>query len=162
MLGHDHEDQVCSVARALEAVGQRWSLLIMRDLFVGVRRFDALVESLGVTRSVLTRRLAHLEEHRIIERVVYQHSPLRFEYRPTAKGQGLLPVLAGLMQWGDRHYPHPAGPPRVLLHGDCGGEVDATSVRCVACGERPEFEEVHALPGPALADPSAGHRPDVL
>lgn len=154
MLGQDHDDQICSVARALEAVGQRWTLLIVRDLFLGVRRFDALVESLGVTRSVLARRLEHLENHRIVERVAYQDSPVRYEYRPTAKGEELFPVLAQLLQWGDRHYPNPAGPPRLLRHAHCGGDVDAMAVYCVECGDRLGSTDIEPLPGPALLKPS--------
>lgn len=141
------------MARALEAVGQRWSLLILRDLYLGVRRFDALVDSLGVTRSVLVRRLEHLESHRIVERVAYQESPARFEYRPTAKGEELFPVIAQLMHWGDRHYPHPAGPPRLLRHARCGGAVDPVAVCCADCGDRLGFSDVEPLPGPALVEP---------
>lgn len=158
MLGRDHEDQICSVARALEAVGQRWTLLILRDLFLGVCRFDALIDSLGVTRSVLARRLEHLEEHRIIERIAYQDSPVRYEYRPTAKGQELFPVIAQLMHWGDRHYPHPAGPPRLLQHADCGGAVNPTTV-CVECDERLGFADVVPLSGPALTEPATSSPP---
>lgn len=151
------------MARALEAVGQRWTLLILRDLFLGVRRFDALIESLGVTRSVLARRLEHLEEHRIVERIAYQDSPARYEYRPTTKGQELFPVIAKLMDWGDRHYPHPAGPPRLLQHADCGGAVDPMTV-CGECGDQLGFADVVPLPGPALTEPAASSssrsRPD--
>lgn len=147
------------MARALEAVGQRWTLLIVRDLFLGVRRFDAMVESLGVTRSVLARRLEHLESHRIIERVAYQDSPTRYEYRPTAKGEELFPVIAQLMQWGDRHYPHPAGPPRLLQHAQCGGAIDPMTVCCADCGDRLGLSDIEPLPGPALTEPSGRGEP---
>ena len=149
MLGNDYPDQVCSVARALEVVGERWTLLILRDLYLGVHRFDALIESLGVTRTVLTRRLTHLEAEGVIERHRYSARPERFEYRPTAKGLELAGVIALLMHWGDRHYPHPAGPPRLLVHADCGGGLDE-HLRCTRCGHPVAAGDVQAEPGPAL------------
>ena len=149
MLGSDYDSQVCSAARALEVVGQRWTLLILRDLFLGVVRFEDLIGSLGVTRSVLTRRLSHLESHQLIARELYQLHPERYEYRLTDKGAELLQVLARLLEWGDQYYPHPAGPTRLLQHTDCGGDV-RSRLTCTACGEYLEAADVTALPGPAL------------
>ncbi len=149
MLGNDYPDQVCSVARALEVVGERWTLLILRDLYLGVHRFDALVESVGVTRTVLARRLGRLEAEGVVERHRYSERPERFEYRPTAKGLELVGVLALLMQWGDRHYPHPAGPPRLLSHSGCGGGLDG-HLHCERCGDPVSAGDVHAEPGPAF------------
>jgi DNA-binding HxlR family transcriptional regulator len=133
VLGNDYADQVCSVARTLEVVGERWSLLVVRDLTLGLHRFDELVASLGVTRSVLARRLEHLVSEGVVERRAYQDNPPRYEYHLTAKGAELTPVLAVMMHWGDRHYPRPGGPPRVLLHDGCGGAVVQHST-CGACG----------------------------
>lgn len=150
MLGNDYASQTCSIARALEVVGERWTLLILRDLYLGVDRFDALVDSLGVTRTVLARRLAHLVEEGVVERHRYSEHPERFAYHPTQKGQELLGVVALLMQWGDRHYPEPAGPPRLLVHRGCGGSLDG-HLSCARCGERLSPAAVESLPGP-------GHR----
>ncbi len=147
MLGKDYEGQVCSIARALEVVGERWTLLVVRDVANGVSRFDDLVESVGVTRSVLTARLRHLEAEGVVARHRYQDRPERFEYRLTGKGAGLLPVLAHLLWWGDEHYPSPGGPPRVLVHADCGGAVTSDH-RCAGCGRPLAVSDVVSLPGP--------------
>lgn len=148
MLGNDYPDQTCSVARSLEVVGERWTLLILRDLFLGVDRFDALVTSLGVTRTVLARRLTHLVDEGVVERRRYSEHPERFSYHPTPKGQDLMGVVALLMQWGDRHYPHPAGPPRLLLHRGCGGPLDA-HLLCGRCGSRLDPSDIDAPLSPA-------------
>ncbi len=134
MLKRDYETQVCSVARSLEVVGERWSLLILRSVLLGVNRFDDLLGDLGITRSVLTARLARLVDEGVLERVPYQDRPPRFEYRATEKGRALWPVLAHLMRWGDRYYPEPGGPPRIIEHTDCGGRPDEHLMcdRCAA------------------------------
>jgi DNA-binding HxlR family transcriptional regulator len=111
MLKRDYEGQVCSIARSLELVGDRWTLLIVRDLILGLSRFDEFVESLGVASNVLTDRLNRLVEEEIAERVPYGERPDRFEYRLTAKGRELGPVLLALMQWGDRYVSKK--PPRI-------------------------------------------------
>jgi len=149
MLGRLYEEQACSVARSLEVVGERWSLLVLRDAFLGVRRFDDLQRSLGIARNVLAARLARLVDEGILERRAYQQRPERFEYRLTEKGLGLWPVLVGLMQWGDEHYPEHAGPPRVLEHRGCGGGV-ARHLRCDRCGAELGPRDVRALPGPGV------------
>jgi DNA-binding HxlR family transcriptional regulator len=148
VLGNDYADQNCSIARSLEVVGERWTLLILRDLFLGIDRFDALVADLGVTRTVLARRLTHLVDEGVVERRRYSDRPARYSYHPTAKGQELLGVLALLMQWGDRHYPHPDGPPRLLLHRGCGGPLD-THLHCARCGARLTPEDIDAPRNPA-------------
>ncbi|MGX6447011.1 winged helix-turn-helix transcriptional regulator [Patulibacter sp. S7RM1-6] len=148
MLGREYETQVCSIARALEVVGERWSLLLLRSVFLGVHRFDALQESLGVTRSVLTARLRHLEDEGVLERRPYQERPARFEYHLTRKGRELWPVLVHLMRWGDEHYPEPEGPPRLLLHRGCGGSPDG-AMTCDRCGEVLGGRDLETRPGPA-------------
>ena len=105
MLPRTYDNQVCSVARALEAIGDRWTMLVIRDAFVGVRRFDEFQQRLGIARNVLTDRLSRLVEDGILERHRYQERPPRFEYRLTDKGVDLFPVLVSLMKWGDRHAP---------------------------------------------------------
>src|SRR5688500_2876036 len=111
MLKRTYEGQNCSIARALELIGERWTLLIVRDAFLGLRRFDEFRQSLGVARNVLAERLDRLVQEGVLERVAYSERPPRFEYRLTDKGRDLAVPLLALMQWGDRHLPHP--PPRV-------------------------------------------------
>jgi DNA-binding HxlR family transcriptional regulator len=147
VLKRDYDTQVCSIARSLEIVGERWSLLILRSVFLGVHRFDDLLEALGITRSVLTARLARLVEEGVLERVPYQQRPVRYEYRATAKGRELWPVLAHLLRWGDAHYAGDDGPPRILEHRGCGGHPDA-HLLCDRCGAPLAYEDVRARPGP--------------
>ena len=103
MLANDYEGQNCSIARALEVVGERWTLLIIRDALLGLRRFDQFQESLGIARSVLTHRLNRLVDEGILARVRYSERPERYEYRLTTKGRDLAVTLAGLRQWGDKY-----------------------------------------------------------
>ena len=112
MLKRDYEGQNCSVARTLELVGERWTLLIVRDAFLGLRRFEQFQESLGIARNVLTDRLRRLVDEGILERVRYSERPERFEYQLTPKGRDLQIALAGLRQWGDKYLS--GKPPRVL------------------------------------------------
>lgn len=111
MLRNDYEGQDCSIARALEIVGERWTLLIIRDVFLGLRRFDQFHESLGIARNVLTERLNRLVEAGILDRVPYSERPERYEYQLTAKGRDLAVTLAGLRQWGDKYLSKT--PPRI-------------------------------------------------
>ena len=111
MLPRTYEDQNCSIARSLEVLGDRWTILVMRDAFMRVRRFEDFQRNLGVARNVLTDRLGRLVEEGILQRVPYQDRPARFEYRLTEKGIDLWPVMMALLQWGDRHYPAEGGPP---------------------------------------------------
>jgi DNA-binding HxlR family transcriptional regulator len=147
MLKREYDTQVCSIARSLEIVGERWSLLILRSVFLGLHRFDDLLDALGITRSVLTARLQRLVEEGVLERVPYQQRPVRHEYRATAKGRELWPVLAHLLRWGDEHYAGPDGPPRILEHRDCGGHPDA-HLMCDRCGAPLAYEDVRSLRGP--------------
>jgi DNA-binding HxlR family transcriptional regulator len=151
MLGRTY-DQVCSVARTLEVVGERWTFLILRDALMDVRRFDQFLVRLGIARNVLTDRLGRLVDHGILERVAYQERPLRHEYRLTTKGRELAPVIITLMEWGDRYLDGGDGPPRITEHHDCGGHVVAQLV-CEKC-ERPlHADEVYSRPGPAARVP---------
>jgi DNA-binding HxlR family transcriptional regulator len=147
MLGNDYESQVCSVAGALEVVGERWSLLIVRNVLLGLRRFDEIQENLGIARNVLHKRLIRLVDQGVLEKRLYQEHPPRHEYRLTEKGLDLWPTMVALMQWGDR-YAVPAGGPAVLLeHRGCGGAVDEHRV-CKECGTRLSVREARAIPGP--------------
>jgi DNA-binding HxlR family transcriptional regulator len=149
MLRNDYDTQVCSVARALEVVGERWTLLIVRDVFLGVRRFDELQADLGIARNVLQTRLERLVEHGVLEKRPYQERPLRHEYRLTEKGIDLWPTIVALLQWGDRHAPAPNGAPVLITHKDCGGELDAHRI-CTRCGQPVEAREARAMPGPGV------------
>jgi DNA-binding HxlR family transcriptional regulator len=150
MLRHDYPGQVCSIAKALEVVGERWSLLIVRDVMGGRRRFDDLQKGLGIARNVLSTRLQRLVEEDILERRPYQESPPRYEYFLTEKGLDLWPALIALLGWGDRHTPYPDGPPMVIVHKECGGRVSDRGI-CEECGELLHARDARALPGPALA-----------
>jgi DNA-binding HxlR family transcriptional regulator len=150
MLGRTYESQTCSVARTLELVGERWTLLIIRDAFLGVRRFGDFAERLGVARNVLQDRLERLVETGILEKVPYQERPLRHEYRLTAMGRDLWPSIVALLQFGDKHLAPEAGPPMLLLHRGCGGELDGRRT-CRTCGAAVELRDVEAAPGPGGA-----------
>lgn len=150
MLGSDYPTQTCSIATTLEVVGERWSLLIVREILLGVRRFDEIQSDLGVARNVLQSRLQRLLEHGVLEKRRYQERPERYEYLLTDKGLDLWPAVIALMQWGDR-YGAPAGPPTVVTHRDCGGAVDAHRL-CTSCGARLTARDVIARPGPGATE----------
>jgi DNA-binding HxlR family transcriptional regulator len=133
MLEREYKGQVCSIARSLEVVGERWSLLIVRTVLQGKVRFDDIKERLGITRSVLTTRLQLLVDEGVLERQQYSERPPRYEYRLTPKGYDLWPVLIQLQKWGDKHYTDPHGPPVVMVHTDCGGHPDSHLI-CDRCG----------------------------
>jgi DNA-binding HxlR family transcriptional regulator len=124
----------CSIARTLDIVGERWTLLVLRDAFNGVRRFEDFAARLPIARNVLTDRLQTLVEHGILRRHQYQERPDRYEYRLTARGMELYPVLIALLQWGDRHLAGEDGPPVEVRHTACGHHV-AAAVVCTGCGE---------------------------
>ena len=149
MLGRMYENQVCSIARSLEVLGERWTLLIVRDAILGLRRFDDFQHSLGVARNVLTDRLGRLVDAGILERVPYQDRPVRYEYQLTPMGQTLAVPVVALMQWGDRYLAGPTGPPRVVRHHECGGKVQATLV-CAKCHDVVRPADIDVLPGPGL------------
>jgi DNA-binding HxlR family transcriptional regulator len=146
VLGRDYENQNCSVAGTLELVGERWTVLIVRDAFLGIRRFDDFQRNLGIARNVLQARLERLVEEGIFRRQLYQERPPRYEYRLTRKGVDLWPVVVALLQWGDKHV-RSDGPPVVLQHKDCGGEVDAHRM-CAKCGAALEAWDVEPKLGP--------------
>jgi DNA-binding HxlR family transcriptional regulator len=150
MLGRTYEHQTCSVARTLELVGERWTPLIIRDAFLGVRRFGDFAERLGIARNVLQDRLERLVEAGVLDKVPYQQRPLRHEYRLTQMGRDLWPSIVALMQFGDRHLAPPEGVPMLMTHRDCGGELDDRRI-CRRCGEPLELRDVEARPGPGGA-----------
>lgn len=137
----------CSVARALEVIGERWSLLIVRDALYGVRRFEDFQKSLGIARNILTDRLKGLVEQGVLERVAYAERPLRYEYRLTDKGKDLTPMLLTMMRWGDKWYPGEMGPPVKWTHTSCG-EVTTPTVSCDVCGEELKRRDLRPEPLP--------------
>jgi DNA-binding HxlR family transcriptional regulator len=136
MLKSTYDTQVCSAARTLEVVGERWTMLILRDVFLGIRRFDELQADLGVARNILATRLAKLVDHDVLEK-------RGREYILTDKGVDLWPVLHSLLAWGDRHAPAEGGPPMRLEHRHCGGAVDEHRI-CTECGARLTARDVRA------------------
>jgi DNA-binding HxlR family transcriptional regulator len=149
VLPRTYEGQVCSVARTLEAMGDRWTMLVIREAFLGTRRFDDYQRNLGVARNVLADRLARLVDDGILRRRRYQERPERFEYLLTEKGLDLWPALVSLMKWGDKHAA-PDGPPLLILHRGCGGELNERLV-CERCGEPVDARGSEARPGPGSA-----------
>lgn len=125
MAWTDYDSETCSIARAMPIVGERWTLLILRDIFQGVHRFDELQRHLKAPRDVLTKRLKTLADAGVIEKVAYQEagSRQRYEYRPTPAGRELRPVLIALRDWGDKHLAGADGPPVAVEHADCGAAV---------------------------------------
>jgi DNA-binding HxlR family transcriptional regulator len=155
MLNSRYPDQVCSVARSLEVVGERWSLLILRDAMFGVRRFEAFQMSLGIARNVLTDRLDHLVTEDVLARRPYGARQDRFDYELTEKGRGLAVAVLALMEWGDRYYPTPGGPPRLSQHRECGERVGAT-MTCSRHGSDLTARDLMLLPGPGAPALTAG------
>jgi DNA-binding HxlR family transcriptional regulator len=127
-------EAACSIARTLEVIGDRWTLLILRDAFRGVRRFDELQRDLGIARNILTDRLQKLVDHGVLSKTPYQSRPVRYEYRLTPKGRDLSPALVALMRWGDRWLSEDGRPPLVLTHKTCGEPVDQSFI-CWHCDE---------------------------
>lgn len=152
----DYESDSCSIARALESLGDRWTVLILRDLFNGVHRFDELLEHLGVSRDVLSRRLTGLVEDGIVERRPYREEGMRprQDYHLTAAGRELQPVLVALLQWGDRHRATPDGPPTRLEHVGCGGEV-GLRLTCSQGHDVPRWEVANTPQAGARLRPAA-------
>src|SRR6516165_10857658 len=127
------QPRVCSIARTLDIVGEKWALLAVREVFLGNRTFDEMVRRTGAPRDTLAARLRTLVGAGILERRRYCEHPARFEYHLTAAGRDLYPVIVTLMRWGDEHLAGDYGPPMVLQHR-CGHQLTAQVV-CEACGE---------------------------
>lgn len=137
----------CHLARSLDVMGDWWSPLILRDLYVGVRRFDELVTDLGISRNLLTTRLARLVAGGVVRRERYQSNPPRFEYHLTDAGRELVPILVALTSWGDRWQASEEGAPVLFRHRGCG-EPLAPIVSCGGCGERVGADDIELVPGP--------------
>ena len=148
MLGKTYDSQVCSAARALELVGERWSLLIIRDaLFAGSTRFNDFLR-LGVATNILKSRLDGLVDAGIMQRRSYSQNPDHFDYLLTDKGRELAPVIVTLTEWGDR-WAAPGGPPILYVHSVCGGPITQETT-CANCGRVHDPAEVHVRAGPGM------------
>lgn len=143
----------CSVAQALDVIGEWWTLLIIRDCFLGVRRFDEFVERLGISRNVLTDRLDKLVAAGVLERRAYDAARGRHDYVLTDKGRALWPVVTTLREWGDDWITGPGNEPIVIEHRACGN-VARTRLVCDCCGEPMQLGEVRAVPGPGHTEQS--------
>jgi DNA-binding HxlR family transcriptional regulator len=144
------EDLRCSVAQCLDVVGEWWSLLIVRDAFFGVTRFDDFQARLGISRNILTQRLNRLVEGGILKRVRYQEHPPRSEYKLTDQGRDLWHVVTAMRQWGDR-WAAPGGPPLEMRHTGCGHIIRAVPT-CSHCGGPLDARSVTAVPGPGASE----------
>lgn len=137
-------EQDCSIARALSVVGDRWSLLILREAFLRTRRFDEFQARTEAPRPVLAERLKTLVEHDVLERRQYSEHPERYEYRLTEKGLDLYPVVVSLLRWGDRWMTEGDEPPVRLRHRDCG-ELMHPELACPSCGDWISPRDVEAV-----------------
>jgi DNA-binding HxlR family transcriptional regulator len=139
----------CTIARAMEILGERWTVVVMREVFTGVRRFDDMRVRTGIPRQVLTNRLAMLVDTGILRREPYQEpgARARHEYRPTAMGLDLYPMLVAVGEWGDRHLADPEGPPLRMVHRDCEAQVHA-ELHCAAGHRLTDNRDVVSRPGP--------------
>ncbi|HXN39946.1 MAG TPA: helix-turn-helix domain-containing protein [Solirubrobacteraceae bacterium] len=140
-------DQNCSIAGALAILGERWTLLIMREVLLGRSRFADIARETGVAPNILSDRLATLVEHGLLERRRYSEHPESYEYLPTRKGRDVAPVLVALMQWGDRHATPAGRPPRVHVHVKCGHDAHPRLV-CAHCNDTIRPADLKVRPGP--------------
>jgi DNA-binding HxlR family transcriptional regulator len=141
------DEEACSVARTISVIGDRWTLLILRDCFLRVRRFDEFHARLGITRHRLAERLRKLVESGVLRRVPYQKKPERFEYILTQKGLDLYPIMMAVVHWGDTHMLEEHGRPLLHTHKSCGHDFDPVMI-CSECGQPLTAKEVHTHPGP--------------
>ena len=141
------EDEACSVARTVSVIGDRWTLLILRDCFLRVRRFEEFQARLGITRPLLASRLRKLVKDFVLAKVPYQQRPLRYEYRLTEKGLALYPLIIALLEWGNTYAVSAEGPLVELTHRDCGALVQL-EVRCAEGHQVASARDVTPVPGP--------------
>lgn len=149
-------DMTCSIARTLDVIGEPWSPLILRDIYLGITRFEQIQQDLGISRKVLAERLKWFVENNVLERRAYSDRPPRSDYVLTAKGSGLCDLLVVMARWGDRWMAGEAGPPVLHRHHGCG-EVSHVEPRCSICGGLMHATDIDVLPGPgAIAEASQG------
>lgn len=146
-------DWPCSVARTVDILGDWWTPLVLREAYVGTRRFDAFQRNLGISRNILTQRLNRMVDEGVLTRRPYQERPLRHEYVLTDKGRDLFPVIAAMKTWGDRWLAGDDGPPLTYHHVPCDHDMDAEVV-CSHCRERLDVRQVRARPNPGWPTPA--------
>jgi DNA-binding HxlR family transcriptional regulator len=135
----------CSIAKTMAVLGESWMALILRDLFIGVSRFELLNSHLGVSRKVLTERLGQLVEQGLVERQRYSARPARYDYVLTDKGWDLCDILLAMTAWGDRWTTGPDGPPATLHHHTCG-HITSAVITCSDCGQQLRTQEIDVVP----------------
>ncbi|MFD3404435.1 winged helix-turn-helix transcriptional regulator [Kribbella sp. NPDC058693] len=145
----DFSEMACSIARTLDVMGEPWSPLILRDIWVGMARFEQIQADLGISRKVLTERLNHLVDRGVLERRPYDKRP-RYEYVLTGKGLELMDVLMVMVAWGDKWLAGEAGPPVLYRHHACG-EISHVELSCLHCGKPMHANDIDVLPGPGAA-----------
>lgn len=155
MLGRTYPGEVCSISRALEVVGERWTLLILRDAFYGVRHFGDFADHLGIPRAVLAERLKELVERGVLTKA--DEGKGRTSYELTAAGLELWPIIHGLVRWGDKNFATD-GAPRLFEHADDDGRL-AADLTCETCHRHVDVADIQAVPGPGVAKLS---RPDAV
>lgn len=154
MKWDDLPDQPCLISRTMAVLGDRWTMLILRDAFARVRRFDDFQAQLGISRTIVADRLALLVDEGVLEKRAYQERPPRHEYRLTQKGLDLYPLLMTMFDWGRRYYPLEGGLPVIHRHKKCGADFTPV-LSCSECGEAVGARDVLSRPGPGLP---AGYR----
>jgi DNA-binding HxlR family transcriptional regulator len=142
--------QPCSVARSVAVIGDRWTLMILRDCFLGVRRFEGFQARLGISRTIIAERLKLLVDEGVLRKIPYQEHPVRHEYRLTQKGLDLHPVIMAVVAWGDRHYAGESGPPLLHRHRACGCDFRPV-MTCSECGDAVGARDVETRAGPGHA-----------
>jgi DNA-binding HxlR family transcriptional regulator len=143
----DFGEMACSIARTLDVIGEPWSPLVLRNIYVGITRFDQLQQTLGISRKVLTERLKWLVERGVLERHEYSSRPPRYEYALTQMGTELCDLLLVMVRWGDRWLAGEAGPPVLYRHHACG-QISHVELTCSVCGQQMRATDVDVLPGP--------------
>lgn len=141
----------CTIARTAAVIGDRWTLLVLRDAFLGIKRFEQLQADLGISRHRLADRLGRLVRHGVLRRVRYQDRPPRYEYRLTEKGLELYGVIVSIAEWGDRHLAGRKGPPVERVHRACG-HAARLRLTCEHCGDPVGARDMHVRPGRAYRD----------
>ena len=145
-------EMACSIARTADVIGEPWSPLIVRNIYIGMTRFDQLQQSLGISRKVLAERLRWLTGNGVLERREYSGKPPRYEYVLTVKGLELFEVLMVMVRWGDKWLAGEAGPPVLYRHHACG-QISHVELRCSECGKPMSATDIDVLPGPGSAAP---------
>lgn len=150
MKWDDLAAEPCSVARTVAVIGDRWTLMILRDCFLGVRRFEDFQTRLGISRTIVADRLKALVDEGVLRKEAYQDRPVRSEYRLTQKGLDLYPVMMAVVNFGDRHYAGEAGPPLLHRHKSCGCDFHPV-LTCSECAGPVTAREVETRAGPGAS-----------